>query len=372
MTERKMIKINNTLRKFIQIITVAVMISTVMLPFTAVAKGADRPIGTLSAEIDAVSSNGSWSWDSKALTLSLNNCKIKTKELYGCVVPDGTRVVISGDNTISSERVALWCRGTMVIEGSGTLNIKSKKDTALTTDKSLRLKGGNIYVSTKSKYSAPVVIDKSLRVNGGSMYISNHKSNSGIEVAKVIRIYKGTLVSESKADNAIEVFAGKEIYIYGGRIKGKAEGKTSYGVWSDGNIYVSGGKLRGYSNNKADDSYGIGCVAKKTFEISGGNVKAKGNLTALAAWNRVISKNNKGKSKVAPNLKISNGMEMSSKAKVRKASVSQKYHGLGAERNDYICEKFCVLGKKNFSYSYDNIRFTNTLNSVTIQQLISE
>lgn len=368
MTERKMIKINNTLRKFIQIITAAVMISAVMLPFTAAAKGADkRPIGTLSAENDAASSHGSWSWDAETLTLSLNNCKIKTKELYGCVVPDGTRVVISGDNTISSERVALWCRGTMVIEGSGTLNIKSKKDTALTTDESLRLKGGSVYASTKSKYSAPVVIDKSLRVNGGSMYVSEHKSNSGIEVAKVIRVYKGTLMSESKADNAIEVFAGKAIYIYGGRIKGKAEGKTSYGVWSDGSIYVSGGKLRGYSKNKENDSYGIGCVAKKTFEISGGNIKAKGNLTALAAWSRVISKNNKGSDKVTPNLKISKSMEISSKAKVRKASVSQKYHGVSAENNDYICEKFCVLGKKNFSYSYDNFRFTNTLQSVTIK-----
>ena len=345
MTERKMIKINNTLRKFIQIITVAVMISTVMLPFTAVAKGADRPIGTLSAEIDAVSSNGSWSWDSKALTLSLNNCKIKTKELYGCVVPDGTRVVISGKNTISSNRVALWCRGTMIIEGSGTLNLKSKKDTALTTDESLRLKGGSVYALTKSKHSAPVVIDRSLRVNGGSIYVSDHKSNSGIEVAKNIRIYKGTLMSESKVD----------------------EGKTSYGVWSDGSIYVSGGKLRGYSKNKENDSYGIGCVAKKTFEISGGNIKAKGNLTALAAWNRVISVNNKGSYKVTPSLKIRKKMKISSNAKVRKVSVSQKYHGLDSGHNDYICEKFCVLGKKNFSYSYDNFRFTNTLKNVTIK-----
>ena len=344
------------------------MISTVMLPFTVAAKGADkRPIGTLSAEIDAASSNGSWSWDSKTLTLSLNNCKIKTKELYGCVVPDGTRVVISGDNTISSNRVALWCRGTMIIEGSGTLNLKSKKDTALTTDESLRLKGGSVYALTKSKHSAPVVIDRSLRVNGGSIYVSDHKSNSGIEVAKNIRIYKGTLMSESKADNAIEVFAGKAFYIYGGRIKGNAEGKTSYGVWSDGSIYVSGGKLRGYSKNKENDSYGIGCVAKKTFEISGGNIKAKGNLTALAAWNRVISVNNKGSYKVIPSLKIRKKMKISSNAKVRKVSVSQKYHGLDSGHNDYICEKFCVLGKKNFSYSYDNFRFTNTLKNVTIK-----
>lgn len=367
MTERKMIIINKALKKFC-IMLVTVMTVTVCVPFSVSAQSPDKkPIGTLSGEYDAESKNSGWSWDSRTLTLSLKNCKINTKDAYGCIVPDGTKVVISGKNVISSDRVALWCSGTMIIEGSGTLKLKSKQDTVLTTDESLILRGGDIYASTKSRFAVPVVIDKSLIVNGGSIYISEHNSNSGIEAGRNIKFHKGNLISKSNVDNAVEIFAGKAIYVDGGCIKGKTKGKTSYGIWSDGSIYVSGGKLRGYSYNKDKDSYGIGCVAKKEFKISGGNVKAKGNLTALASWNRVISKNNKSRSKVNPKLKISKDMEISSGANVCKASVSRRYNGLGAKKNDYIREKFYVLGKKNFSYNYDNFRFTKTLKSVTIR-----
>ncbi len=326
------------------------------------------PIGVLSVKRDAGSQKEGWSWDSKTRTLTLTNCKIKTDEAYGCIVPDRTKVVINGKNSIFSERVSLWCEGSMVIKGKGTLNLKSKLDTALTTDNDLIIHGGSIYASTKSKLIAPVVIDKSLTINGGSLYALEHKSDSAVEVERNIRVYKGNLMADSSVDNAIEIFAGRAIYVSGGCIKGRAKGKTSYGIWSDGSIYVSGGKLRGFSNNKAKDSYGIGCVAKKDFKISGGNVKAKGNLTALAAWNRVISKNNKSASKVNPKLSISKNMKISCGGKVYKTKVSQRYHGTGARSKDYICEKYCVLGQKGFSYSYDNERFTNALKSLTIRR----
>lgn len=367
--ERKLVIIvTKALKKFSCISLATVLLASVSVPFSASAKVKDTTyIGALSGKYNAESQSGGWSWNANTLTLSLNNCKIKTKESYGCVVPDGTKVVISGNNTISSDRVALWCSGTMTIEGSGTLNLKSKQDTALTTDEGLIIHGGSIYASTKSKLIAPVVIDKTLTINGGSLYALGHKSDSGIEVERNIRVYNGMLMAESDVDNAIEIFAGRAIYVSGGCIKGKAKGKTAYGIWSDGSIYVSGGKLRGYSGNKDKDGFGIGCVAKKEFKITGGNVKAKGNLTALAAWNRVISKDNKSGSKVNPKLSISKNMEISSGAKIRKASVSQRYYGLGAKTNDYICEKFYVLGKKGFSYDYDNFKFTNTLNKVTIK-----
>lgn len=368
MAERKMIKINKTLRKFIQIMLAVTMLATMSLPISASAKKAvKKPIGVLSAKYNAVSKDGSWSWDSKTLTLRLKNCRIKTKDPYGCIVPDGTKVIISGKNVISSDRVALWCNGTMTIKGKGTLKLKSKHDTALTTDENLRINGGKIYAHTKSKYASPVVIDKSLNIYKGLLRVNNHKSGSGIEVGKTIRVYKGKLRSESSTDNAVEIFAGKAIYLYGGLIRGKASGKTSYGVWSDGGIYVKGGKLRAYSPNVESDSYGIGCVAKKTFKITGGNVKANGNLTALAAWNRVISTNNRERHKVNPSLIISKRMKVSSGAKVRNTLVSQRYHGVGARSDDYICEKFCVLGTTYFSYSYDNFRFTNTLRKATIR-----
>lgn len=345
-----------------------IILASVSLPFSASAKGKNtEPVGALSSKYDAESKKHGWSWNSKTLTLSLSNCKLKTKDSYGFIVPDGTRVVIIGKNTISSERVALWCSGNMIIKGSGTLNLKSKHDTALTTDESLIVHGGEIYASTKSKFIAPVVIDRSLTINGGSLYAFGHKSDSGIEVARNIRVYKGNLMADSSVDNAIEIYAGRAVYLSGGCIKGKAKGKTSYGIWSDGSIYVDGGKMRGYSNNKEKDSFGIGCVAKKTFKISDGNVKAKGNLTALASWNRVISKKNKSRSKVKPKLSISKDMKISSGAKICRASVSQRYHGLGAKKHDYICEKFYVLGKKNFSYNYDNFKFTKSLKSVTIR-----
>lgn len=359
--------VTKMLKKFSCVMIAAVLLAAVSVPFSASAGNKDTTsIGALSGKYNAQSQIGGWSWNANTLTLSLNNCNIKTKESYGCVVPDGTKVVISGNNTISSDRVALWCNGTMTIEGSGILNLKSKQDTALTTDEGLIIHGGSIYVSTKSKLTAPAVIDKSLTINGGSLYALGHKSDSGIEVERNIRVYKGTLMAESDVDNAIEIFAGKAIYINGGCLKGKAKGKTAYGIWSDGSIYVNGGKLRGYSCNKDKDGFGIGCVAKKEFKITGGNVKAKGNLTALAAWHRVISKNNKARSKVSPKLKISKDMKISSGAKVSKASVSQRYYGLGAQTGDYICEKFNVLGKKGFSYDYDNFKFTKTLKKVTI------
>lgn len=337
--------------------------------FSVFAKSGDtKPVGALSEKYDAKSKKYGWSWDAKTRTLSLNNCRLKTKESYGFIVPDRTKIVISGKNVISSERVALWCSGNMVIKGSGTLTLKSKQDTALTTDESLIIHGGDVYASTKSKFIAPVVIDRSLTINGGSLYALGHKSDSGIEVERNIRVYKGNLMADSEVDNAIEIYAGRAIYLSGGCIKGKAKGKTSYGIWSDGSIYADGGKLRGYSYNKDNDSYGIGCVAKEKFKISGGNIKAKGNLTALASWNRIISKNNKSRSKVKAHLSVSEDMKISSDAKVCKASVSQRYYGLGAKTNDYICEKFYVLGKKDFSYNYDNFKFTNTLKSVTIRE----
>lgn len=361
-----------TIKKLLIVFLTIVVFVTTVVPIGASAVTPKNlrkyAIGTLttSYNVKRFYNSRGWSWDAKTKTLTLNNCRINTKSLNVVKLPNNSKIVLKGTNILCAKRTAIWGYGNLRISGKGKLIVRSSIDTAITTNGSLTIAGGTTKAYSYAPKIAAVIVDKSLYMNGGILAVKDHKSVYGIVVSKNIVANKGILSSASKVANGIEIYAGLNLKVNGGKIYAATKGKNSYGVWVQNDLKVFKGLLSGLSYSSK--GYGIGVVAKRNINIIGGTVKARGHRTGLAAWNRIISPNNRSKAKVKPSLYIGKKMKVSGGVKINKTSVSQRYHGVGAGLNDYITEKFYLLTGKGFTYDFNNIKFTHAAKIVSIYQ----
>ena len=64
-------------------------------------------------------------WHNPSSTLTLSGLNIETSDAYGLKLKANSTVILEGDNYISASKAALYCAGTVVIKGSGTLTLVS-------------------------------------------------------------------------------------------------------------------------------------------------------------------------------------------------------------------------------------------------------
>lgn len=232
-----------------------------MLPTTALAEGsqtADFTSGDGSAALallNAAKTEGAANsvWDSNTNTLTLNGVDFTTTAATAVKLPDGSTIVLNGDNTIKGGDAAsgycygIWANGDLTIQGTGTLNVTAGDNTET------------------SNASHGIAADKNVTINGGTA-----KARScGIYAKSAVTINDGTVTAK------------------GGTITGGYSYHKSCGIYSDGDrgeskVTISGGIVKATGGTATSGgSYGIH-VNNCSLTISGGAVIATANTSALS------------------------------------------------------------------------------------------
>ena len=243
--------------------------------------------------------------DSAALNL------LSGKRAY-IVLTDGTSNTLS-DGTGGSQKGALYCKGKLLFNGSGSLSVTGHSNNAIhSADYIVFRKGNNIYANSTANHG--IKANDGIFINGGIINVEvsaeaakgiNCESNIIVNGGRTTVITTGggtydTTDKEAKgaacikADSAFTInagelylkstgsggkginvdteanFTGGNVYIVteGGQYKSNNDTSSPKGIKADGNINISGGTIwvrtSGYN--------GEGIETKSTMNISGGQV----------------------------------------------------------------------------------------------------
>ena len=243
--------------------------------------------------------------DSAALNL------LSSKRAY-IILTDGTTNTLS-DGTGGSQKGALYCKGKLLFNGCGSLNVTGNTNNGIhSADYIVFRKGNNIYVKSTAnngiKANDGVFINGGILnvevqaaaakgisseshviVNGGrttvlttgnGMYDSDDreaKGAAGIKADSAFTINAGELMLKStgsggKGINAdgTATFNGGSVMIVttGGKYSGSGDTSSPKGIRADGNIIINGGRIWVRTSGNG----GEGIETKGTMTITGGEV----------------------------------------------------------------------------------------------------
>lgn len=223
-----------------------------------------------------------WSWDhdTKTLTLDGVNIQARTDSMSVVTVPDGTEIVLNGNNTIvqtntgDSDTYVLSavntndvnCDGTMTISGDGVLNAENRS-----TDSMARSLGGTIILNGGTVNATGTVKTNSLEIHNDGVLNANATTASfegvAVNVSGGITVDgNGSLTAvgcanESTLNSAILLTSnfGDKISVSGNGSITVPEGNAArVGIYYSGNngdgmdAEISGGKVTAYGTK-----YGI-------------------------------------------------------------------------------------------------------------------
>ena len=243
--------------------------------------------------------------DSAALNL------LSGKRAY-IVLTDGTSNTLS-DGTGGSQKGALYCKGKLLFNGSGSLSVTGHSNNAIhSADYIVFRKGNNIYANSTANHG--IKANDGIFINGGIINVEvsaeaakgiNCESNIMVNGGRTTVITTGSGTYDTtdkeakgaaciKADSAFTInagelylkstgsggkginvdteanFTGGNVYIVteGGQYKSNNDTSSPKCIKADGNINISGGTIwvrtSGYN--------GEGIETKSTMNISGGQV----------------------------------------------------------------------------------------------------
>ena len=216
----------------------------------------------------------SWDYDTKTLTLDEVNIQATTDSMSVVTVPDGTEIVLNGNNTIVQTDTGdsytyilsavntndVNCDGTMTISGEGVLNAENSS-----TDSMARSLGGSIIINGGTVNATGKVVAESLEIhNDGALNAeASAVSNDGaaVGVKRVITVdgngsltaVGGAVENEYANNGAILLNSnfGDKISVSGNGSITVPEGNAAkVGIYYDGNksidAEISGGKVTAY------------------------------------------------------------------------------------------------------------------------------
>ena len=254
----------------------------------------------------------SWDYDTKTLTLDEVNIQATTDSMSVVTVPDGTEIVLNGNNTIVQTDTGdsytyilsavntndVNCDGTMTISGEGVLNAENRS-----TDSMARSLGGSIIINGGTVNATGKVVAESLEIhNDGALNAeASAVSNDGVavNVSRGITVDgNGSLTAvgcanESTLNSAILLTSnfGDKISVSGnGSITVPESNAARVGIYYSGNngdgmdAEISGGKVTAYGTK-----YGI---YKVNLIMSGtGSVYTTGGSYAIGQTVPTIDEN---------------------------------------------------------------------------------
>lgn len=230
----------------------------------------------------------SWDYDTKTLTLDGVNIQATTDSMSVVTVPDGTEIVLNGENTIvqtdtgDSYTYVLSavntdttnCDGTMTISGDGVLNAENRS-----TDSMARSLGGTIIINGGTVNATGKVVAESLEIhNDGALNAeASAVSNDGAAVG----VKRGITVDGNGSLTAVGGAVENE-YVNNGAILLNSNFGDKISVSGNGSITVPEGNAAKvgiyYDGNKSIDA-----------EISGGKVTAYGTKCGIYKVNLIMS-----------------------------------------------------------------------------------
>ena len=229
-----------------------------------------------------------WDYDTKTLTLDGVNIQATTEGMSVVTVPDGTEIVLKGENTIiqtdtgdsytyvlsAVNKDDVNCDGTMTISGDGVLNAEN-----LSTDSMARSLGGTIIINGGTVNATGKVVAESLEIHNDGVLNANASATS----------YDGIAVG---VGGSITVDGNGSLNAVGCAIENQDIMNTAIVLTGnqDNKISVSGnGSITVPESNGA--RYGI-CYAvdrkRINAEISG-KVTAYGTLCGISSINLTMS-----------------------------------------------------------------------------------
>lgn len=280
-------------KKFVRLISAVLSAAMTLtaVPLSAFAEGEahthDGESNVITTPLDfrekTADENGDgWSWDYDTKTLTLNGVNIQatTDSMSVVTVPDGTEIVLNGNNTIvqtntgDSDTYVLSavntndvnCDGTMTISGDGVLNAENRS-----TDSMARSLGGSIILNGGTVNATGTVKTNSLEIHNDGVLNANATTASfegvAVNVGGSITVDgNGSLTAvgcanESTLNSAILLtsnFGDKISVSENGSITVPEGNAARVGIYYSGNngdgmdAEISGGKVTAYGTK-----YGI-------------------------------------------------------------------------------------------------------------------
>ena len=288
-------------KKFVRLISAVLSAAMTLtaVPFSAFAEGETHthdgesnvittPLDFREKKADENGAGWSWDYDTKTLTLDGVNIQATTDSMSVVTVPDGTEIVLKGENTIVQTDTGdsytyilsavntndVNCDGTMTISGDGVLNAENRS-----TDSMARSLGGTIILNGGTVNATGKVVAESLEIHNDGVLNANATAAS----------YEGTAVG---VGGSITVDGNGSLNAVGCAIENQDIMNTAIALNGnqDSKISVTGnGSITVPESNGA--RYGI-CynVDRKRInaEISG-KVTAYGTLCGISGINLIMS-----------------------------------------------------------------------------------
>ena len=288
-------------KKFVRLISAVLSAAMTLtaVPLSAFAEGEahthDGESNVITTPLDfrekTADENGDgWSWvyDTKTLTLDEVNIQATTDSMSVVTVPDGTEIVLNGNNTIVQTDTGdsytyilsavntndVNCDGTMTISGEGVLNAENRS-----TDSMARSLGGSIIINGGTVNATGKVVAESLEIhNDGALNAeASAVSNDGAAVG----VKRGITVDGNGSLTAVGGAVENE-YANNGAILLNSNFGDKISVSGNGSITVPEGNAAKvgiyYDGNKSIDA-----------EISGGKVTAYGTKCGIYKVNLIMS-----------------------------------------------------------------------------------
>ena len=287
-------------KKFVRLISAVLSAAMTLtaVPLSAFAEGEehthDGESNVITTPLDfrekTADENGvgwSWDYDTKTLTLDGVNIQATTDSMSVVTVPDGTEIVLNGNNTIvqtntdDSDTYVLSavntdttnCDGTMTISGDGVLNAENRS-----TDSMARSLGGTIILNGGTVNATGTVKTNSLEIHNDGVLNANATTASFEGVA--VNVSRGITVDGNGSLTAVG--CANESTLNSAILLTSNFDKIS--VSENGSITVPEGNAARvgiyYSGNNGDGM---------DAEISGGKVTAYGTKCGIYKVNLIMS-----------------------------------------------------------------------------------
>ena len=287
-------------KKFVRLISAVLSAAMTLtaVPLSAFAEGEghthDGESNVITTPLDfrekTADENGvgwSWDYDTKTLTLDGVNIQATTDSMSVVTVPDGTKIVLNGNNTIvqtntgDSDTYVLSavntdttnCDGTMTISGDGVLNAENRS-----TDSMARSLGGSIILNGGTVNATGTVKTNSLEIHNDGVLNANATTASFEGVA--VNVSRGITVDGNGSLTAVG--CANESTLNSAILLTSNFDKIS--VSENGSITVPEGNAARvgiyYSGNNGDGM---------DAEISGGKVTAYGAKCGIYKVNLIMS-----------------------------------------------------------------------------------
>ncbi len=229
-----------------------------------------------------------WDYDTKTLTLDGVNIQATTEGMSVVTVPDGTEIVLKGENTIiqtdtgdsytyvlsAVNKDDVNCDGTMTISGDGVLNAENRSTSTMT-----RSLGGTIIINGGTVNATGKVSANSIEIHNDGVLNANASAVSNDGAA--VEVGRGITVDGNGSLTAVGS-AVEDEYANNGAILLSSNFGDKISVSGNGSITVpESNKARGgiyYSTNTSIDA-----------EISGGKVTAYGTKCGIYKINLTMS-----------------------------------------------------------------------------------